>query len=520
MTPGLANGPPFPPRATKGAIVAVASIDRPTTPLVVGTCEIDVASLGRVQGAKGHAVRSEHWEGDELWAWSINGKPGTKAPDHLEGWAVSVEKELQDGMKEATLDDEEEDDKDGGVPLTAAAPQEKKSQNAFVEGEEPEGSPQTKPNGAEKQLTTKEIDDAFWQAFLYGVHNARTKHKDDARHGLKFPIPQSNVISDLVLPYLPIHSPSQASFLSIKKTSWKNAKKFIKALDKAKILKSKDRDGGECVVLDIDFEDQAILNFKPYKLPQRAEPTSGSNGNTPSATNTSDSSLNQRLQLLLLYKPKDAIASIFTDPEDTNADAPQSYYLPSELRTIITTYIERESLVNQQNKRLVNLTPYLSHALFPNPSTSSIDAAIVAKNSIPRDALIDRIRDHLCTPHYLLLRNTETLSSSPAKPKSGKPPRITIILETRGGNKVVTKVSGLEVFGIEPRLLGDELQRVCASSTSVGQAAGSSPRQPVMEVLVQGNQRERVMGALEKRGVRREWVDVVDKTKGKGKGRR
>ena len=57
--------------------------------------------------------------------------------------------------------------------------------------------------------------------------------------------------------------------LHIKKTSWKNAKKYIKALDKQKILKSKDRDGGETVVLDIDFDHSSIESFIPYQLPKK-----------------------------------------------------------------------------------------------------------------------------------------------------------------------------------------------------------------------------------------------------------
>ena len=81
----------------------------------------------------------------------------------------------------------------------------------------------------------------------------------------------------------------------------------------------------------------------------------------------------------------------------------------------------------------------------------------------------------------------------------------------------MTKVSGVEAFHISPTVLADELQKTCASSTSVGMLSGSSPKNPVMEVMVQGPQREVVVKALERRGLRREWVDVVDKTKGKKK---
>lgn len=118
MTPGLA-GPPFPARATKGSLVAVASLEKPTVPMVVGVCEIDVAALKNARGEKGRAVRGVHWEGDELWAWSVGGRPGAAAPDHIDGWALG-ESELPAGL-EVDLGHLEIDDTDhreeGGVTL-------------------------------------------------------------------------------------------------------------------------------------------------------------------------------------------------------------------------------------------------------------------------------------------------------------------------------------------------------------------------------------------------------------------
>jgi translation initiation factor 2D len=118
MTPGLA-GPPFPSRATKGSLVAVASLQKPTVPLVVGSCEIDIASLKTARGEKGRAVRVLHWQGDELWSWSIAGRGGAFPPDHIDGWDQKAPEQLvevQEGLDELDLKAEE----DGGVALTKA----------------------------------------------------------------------------------------------------------------------------------------------------------------------------------------------------------------------------------------------------------------------------------------------------------------------------------------------------------------------------------------------------------------
>ena len=114
MTPGLANEPPFPERAAKGAVVAGARVGKNKGPLFVGICEIDVSALGEVQGTKGHAVRGLHWEGDELWAWSSASLPGRPAPEYLEGW----DEDETEGVEEVEEQMEDLGIADDGVTTT------------------------------------------------------------------------------------------------------------------------------------------------------------------------------------------------------------------------------------------------------------------------------------------------------------------------------------------------------------------------------------------------------------------
>ena len=123
MVPGLANGPPFPEGAVKGAVVAVAGLDKPDVPVFVGVCEIDVSALRDVQGARGHAVRGVHWEGDEVWGWSSSGRPGQSAPDSLPGWDGELE-DVEDGVGGLTLEANERGAADGGVSLSGGATEE------------------------------------------------------------------------------------------------------------------------------------------------------------------------------------------------------------------------------------------------------------------------------------------------------------------------------------------------------------------------------------------------------------
>ncbi|KAI7150696.1 hypothetical protein KC324_g15478, partial [Hortaea werneckii] len=173
MTPGLAGGPPFPPKAKKDSVVAIASVSKPSVPVAVGVCEIDVSNLQEVQGTRGHAVENMHWLGDELWSYSPNERPGRAAPDVIEGWAKLVtDEDLAAKTHDVTLEDEDEA---GGVSLTDGSPS---AEDQAIGEKAAAGNPQDAKSIAESvdkadmpQLSQKELDNAFRQAFFYGIYH-------------------------------------------------------------------------------------------------------------------------------------------------------------------------------------------------------------------------------------------------------------------------------------------------------------------------------------------------------------
>lgn len=321
-------------------------------------------------------------------------------------------------------------------------------------------------------------------------------------------------MSNLVQPFLPAYTPDQASSLQIKKSSYKNIKKFLKSLDKAKIVKTKERDQHETIILDVDFDDTAIVEFKPYRLPKKETAAGTSLGRGGKATTeldtTTDTSIGQKLEKQQFFKSKERLLPLFESADASSS----SLFTAAEIKSCVTTYIESENLINEKNKRLVTLNPTLANAVFDG--TTSLDKEVLAKGSVPRDALFDRILQ-ACIPHYAIIRTSPSASAPSPKPKSGAAPKIKVTLETRSGNKTVTKVSGVEAYFIAAQPLADELRKVCAGSSSVEQLHGSSPKAPVMEIMIQGPQKDAVMKALERRGVRPAWVEYLDKTKGKKK---
>jgi translation initiation factor 2D len=319
----------------------------------------------------------------------------------------------------------------------------------------------------------------------------------------------------MITPYLPIYTAQQAQFYQIKKTSWKNVKKFIKYLDKQVLVKAKDRSGQETVILDVDFDDRRVLNFVPYRLPNKnaleGAGKSTATGKKPAAPTDGDPAVGQTLNVQSLYRPTSKLTpTIFPSLGSTN---PSNYYKYSDVSTHIDQYTQSQNppIIDPQNKRIITLNPFLANTIFT--SSSPEDRNTLARGKTTRDMLLKRLVEDptLMAPHYAILKPGQTLSD--VKPKPGAAPKVNVILERRTGSKTVTKVSNLEIFGIIPNLLAEELQKKCASSTSVSQATGAA--KGVMEVLVQGDQRKALETALTRRGLKSQWIEVVDKIKKK-----
>lgn len=158
MTPGLARGPPFPPKATKGAIVAVASLEKPDIPMVVGVCKIDISDLQKVQGVKGNAVEGTHWVGDELWAWSHGRTPGGAAPESIPGWDDTVQPDgLSKAINSLDLEESNNEQDDGGVKVDSGSHEMGRidDDECLVEGEDIQVS--AKLSSQRDELSTKGI---------------------------------------------------------------------------------------------------------------------------------------------------------------------------------------------------------------------------------------------------------------------------------------------------------------------------------------------------------------------------
>lgn len=258
-------------------------------------------------------------------------------------------------------------------------------------------------------------------------------------------------------------------------------------------------------MIDIDWNDDRIKGFVPYKLPIPAPAAASSSTST-----TSSGGATGPLKVLDLYKPTPKLFPIL---DAINAN-PKQIYPPTDLKSLFSTYLAQETTPHPTNRRLVTLNPLLANTLL-SPSTSPEDRASLSSNSAKRDHLTQSFLA-LCSPYYAVLKPGETYPSGGVKAAAGQPPKITITVEHKRG-KVMTRIVGVERFGIDPGALGEELRVLCASSASVAAVTGCSPKNPLMEVMVQGPQGGSVRARLEAKGVPGRCIVCVD---GKGGGKK
>lgn len=488
MIPGLVKAPnaKWDSRAGVGSIVAVAGTRNDTVPLWIGSCQIDVANLpDNVRGQKGVAVKALHWAGDECWRWRALGSGGQEPPDSLEGWA-GLTAPLSAGVEQLSLGDEGEASSNVSRPKGHET-----TADEADAGEE------------EREPSTEEVDEAFQKAFLYSIHKAKANNPGP-NFGFDLPILPSYLMSRMIQPYL---RSQNHQYYTIKKTSWKTLKKFIKHLEKINLVKSKDRSGGETVILDINFDNQQVVGFTPYKLPRPETTATGGANNGEHPLPSRDPSIGQKLTIQIVYRASPKLVPTLL-PSKTE------FYTAQQISAALKSYIDEHPEVGGKGSSIVTLDPFLANNILGS-KPSQDDNNILAAGRISRGALQRRVLDdsHLCQPYHMVVRDQ---AASDQKPKAGPPPHVHLTIEKRTGSKVVTKISNLEPFFVDPQLLAPELQKKCAGSASVGQASAS--KAGLMEVVVQGDQRKMLVGdVLPRRGIDAKWVDVIDKTKAKKK---
>ncbi|KAJ3005789.1 Eukaryotic translation initiation factor 2D [Thoreauomyces humboldtii] len=301
------------------------------------------------------------------------------------------------------------------------------------------------------------------------------------------PMTSSELYSAYILPSRP-----RGTLLDIKYSSFKKLGKFLKAMEKRGLIKLKER-GGETLLVSVNRQHPHIVEFDaPKKLAGdeklQKEGLAGlvgapaeTGGNAVGTQGSGAAKLTGPVSVIELYKPLQKELPLFQHVEHSK----NSFYTLADLRNLINDYATLHSLVDRSNPRMIKIDPHLADSLLKREEYTTIDY-------LPRDVLVQRLVDRMQAFHEL-----KAPGLTEGEIRKGVPKPIVIHLEKRGGNKCITRIVGMEAFGIGADQLAACLKIRCASSTSVTPIPGKTTT-VFHEVMVQGTKSKDVCAVLEK----------------------
>ncbi|GAN03392.1 eukaryotic translation initiation factor SUI1 family protein [Mucor ambiguus] len=488
MIPGLVLGPEGKlPELNTGDLVAITIKGYPM-PLAIGTMAVPTSEIRPRSGMKGKAVHIIHVYEDFLWA--MGDKSG---PPELES--------ISDDEYE---EEEVEDEGDGEAQQDETKPSEPEQSNNIHEMTQKMDAASVADT---KQLTTNEIDE-WLKKSLY--HALVFKIKSENASSV-LPLSASSFYSAYIMPCRPVDVGSE---IDIKKSSWKKLQKFLKAMDKAGLLKTKEQ-RGETMVMSVNYSHPSLQDLRKYKTMESAATQSANakdNAAKEAAATAATSareaaaakSASNQIEIQEIFKPLgNSMQKLF---EEARHDKDGVYTIP-QVRQVMMDYIKLHNVVDLQNQKMINIDPTLCDAILAKPEYNSI-------NKLSRDQILHRMCQKMQPFHAVKLPGKEAVL------KKGACKPIEIVQEVRQGRKTITKVSGVEGFGLDVEELSKELTRLCASSATYNPIHGVSPKNPLYEIMVQGPQIRTITHLLVSKGVPLRFIDTEDKTAKKGKGKK
>lgn len=260
-------------------------------------------------------------------------------------------------------------------------------------------------------------------------------------HGKKIQLPI------LTSTFYPQHiQPALETPIDIKKTTYKKVSAFLREMEKNNFIKIQEESKGIEKISFLNLEHPEVVNFIPNKPEKQvAEP----NENAPQLLLT---------KMTEVYVVNDRTAKFFSNfnlPVGSKLDEKQ-------IKDHVKDYVGRNKLLDKTIHK-VNLDPLLCE-ICNSDGTLSIDD------------ISKQIKSNMQT-------SFEMRTQDKAPIKGGKKPIIHITTATRTGNKKVTIISNLDLYGVNISEFAKAIKLAVAASTSMTEVPGYKSEQ----LLVQGN---------------------------------
>lgn len=137
--------------------------------------------------------------------------------------------------------------------------------------------------------------------------------------------------------------------IDIKKSSWKKLQKFLKAMDKAGVLKTKEQ-RGETMVISVNWSNPNLQGLHKFKTMESATVQPSKEVAKQVSKPSSQQKQQEQAEIQEIFKPLGTSLVKFFAEAKHDIDA--LYTIP-ELRGAIADYIKLHDLVNPENQKYV-----------------------------------------------------------------------------------------------------------------------------------------------------------------------
>ena len=300
-------------------------------------------------------------------------------------------------------------------------------------------------------IMNKLIENAFLQAL-----------KTTAKK-LELPLLTSTFFRQHMLPACPTEIGGP---IDLKKSSYKKLNKFLLKMIEEEIITVKEQKKGVEVITEVNYNHDKILSYRPVKLESTGEAKKMENGGAESYAPPI---------VTELYLVTAEVSKFFAKFSIRKGDG----LTATEIREYVRQYVSQESLQHPTDPSIINLDPILADAVLVKGENLIV--------TFRWDKLTSRITSKMSKGYSMEFKCG---NKSRMIVQKGKLETIEMMLGTRSGNKKVTLIHNLDVFGIDLHEFAHKCQVGVAASTAINEAHNKKRAggHPVMEVLIQGNQ--------------------------------
>lgn len=296
--------------------------------------------------------------------------------------------------------------------------------------------------------------------------------------------------------------------LDVKKSSYKKLTKFLKDMQKAKILQVKTCGCKDLNVTSVNHSHPSIrgmildakyLNIVKQKQKQREKAHEKAEeaiaAKLAQLDMASPAQHKHDLIILHMFKPDSTLKnSLFSEAHSSQM------FTMADAKSVLWDYVKKQNLDMGPK---VQLDELLIQSFYSEVRNSE-NIGSVTKADISK-----RLDSHMVEYHAIVTDG----DVEHAKFVKGPVPYVEVHLEQRQGNKFMTKIRGLEVFGIDLNQFVKDCQKTFSCSATLANLTGKQSK--FKEVLIQGNVAKEVPGRiLDSYGISPTLAKVISPTTG------